>query len=870
MRALILTFFVSCFLTQIVAQIEDDFSDGDFSNNPTWEGDLSHFVVNSELELQLNAPDAGNSTLFVPIQLADSAVWELYFNMDFAPSDANQLRIYLQSDGSDLLNSNGYFLEIGETGSEDALHFYRQDGTTNTLLTSGTLSALGSQPALARLRIERTATGNWTFLVDYDGGNNLEFEFEITDNTFLGGNVFFGFYCEYTASRTDKFFFDDISVKPLLPDAEAPNLTSVDVISETEIHVFFNENLDENSVENSNFSINKSIGNPSFSELDLSDKTKVILTLNNPLQSPENYTLTISDISDEIGNISGDQSLDFDFLKKEEAEPFDILINEIFADPTPEVGLPPFEFVELYNHSDKVIDLADYGFDNGGSPKLLSPYDFFPKTYLILCHINNVSEFESFGNILGVSGFPALVNSGDILNLTDPFGNVIHSVIYSEEMYDSPIKQDGGWSLELISPFNICENDGNWQASESLTGGTPGVQNSVFNNAPDTESPDLIRVFVDADRPDEIQLFFNENMDKTSVEDTENYAFSAGLNVINAFLNNADNQKVMVRTDKDLEPGIIYEITLKTDITDCLGNAVGISNSAQFGLPESAEEGDIAINEILFNPNIGGSDFVELYNSSSKIFSVSDLLVGNLSPDSDSLIIPINEAFLFLPQTYLVLTESPANINAEYSAQNPSVLLENNLPAFNADYGNVTLFYQNANDLTAIDAFDYDEDFHHPLLDEEKGVSLERINPLSETKDESNWHSAAESVGYATPTYQNSQFISNTETSESLISIPNKTFSPDNDGDRDFLQINYQTDAPDFVANVKIFDTSGRIIKDLISNELLATEGFFTWDGTSDENRLARFGIYIVYVQIFSPTGNVEEFKETCVLAERF
>ena len=40
------------------AQLIDDFSDGDFSNNPIWTGQDSLFFVNSSFELQLN--DTGN------------------------------------------------------------------------------------------------------------------------------------------------------------------------------------------------------------------------------------------------------------------------------------------------------------------------------------------------------------------------------------------------------------------------------------------------------------------------------------------------------------------------------------------------------------------------------------------------------------------------------------------------------------------------------------------------------------------------------------------------------------------------------------------------------------------------------------------
>jgi hypothetical protein len=53
-----------------------------------------------------------------------------------------------------------------------------------------------------------------------------------------------------------------------------------------------------------------------------------------------------------------------------------------------------------------------------------------------------------------------------------------------------------------------------------------------------------------------------------------------------------------------------------------------------------------------------------------------------------------------------------------------------------------------------------------------------------------------------------------------------------------------------------------------MKNELIGTEGTFKWDGSTNENRLARMGVYIIYVQIFTPNGQVKEYKETCALVE--
>ncbi len=57
-----------------------------------------------------------------------------------------------------------------------------------------------------------------------------------------------------------------------------------------------------------------------------------------------------------------------------------------------------------------------------------------------------------------------------------------------------------------------------------------------------------------------------------------------------------------------------------------------------------------------------------------------------------------------------------------------------------------------------IDELVYNEKWHFKLIDNDEGVALERIDYNAPTQQQDNWHSAASSVGYGTPTYKNSQY----------------------------------------------------------------------------------------------------------------
>jgi hypothetical protein len=154
-------------------------------------------------------------------------------------------------------------------------------------------------------------------------------------------------------------------------------------------------------------------------------------------------------------------------------------------------------------------------------------------------------------------------------------------------------------------------------------------------------------------------------------------------------------------------------------------------------------------------------------------------------------------------------------------------MLESALPTYNNGSGTVVFLGQTGDTL---DLFNYDDALQFALLKSVDGVSLERVDPNRPTSDNSNWHSAAEDVGYATPGYQNSQYAP-TPSANGSISIEPAIFSPDNDGYQDLLTIAYQFDEPGFVGTMKVFDIAGREVRTLMNNELLGTSGAVSWDG---------------------------------------
>lgn len=315
----------------------------------------------------------------------------------------------------------------------------------------------------------------------------------------------------------------------------------------------------------------------------------------------------------------------------------------------------------------------------------------------------------------------------------------------------------------------------------------------------------------------------------------------------------------------DFQENIIYTINVTTQISDCVGNFPGNICSARFSIPKPVESSDMVINEILFDPKDDGADFVEVYNRSSKTICLDEIIIAavNSSSDPNADTIP-EEKYLLFPADYLVFSADPDKVKEQYFTRNPAgFICMKSMPSFSNDSGRILIMTCSQ---LVIDDLSYNKDMHFALLDNAEGVSLERINFDYQTNDRSNWHSAAETEGFATPAYKNSQYSDFTD-SENEISLSPEVFSPNNDGIDDYLTISYLFDNPGYIGTIIIFDSKGRTVKNLVNHELLATGGCFTWDGLNGSGQMAGIGIYLVYVEVFNLKGDVKKYKKPCVLA---
>lgn len=281
---------------------------------------------------------------------------------------------------------------------------------------------------------------------------------------------------------------------------------------------------------------------------------------------------------------------------------------------------------------------------------------------------------------------------------------------------------------------------------------------------------------------------------------------------------------------------------------------------------QNPHSGDILVSEILFNPEPGGADFVELYNYTDNAVSLDRLRLARVVDDSIARLYKVADSGVIAAHDYLVVTTDMQYVTSHYNVRYPGKMVQvSSMPSYNDASGCVMVC---GIDTTILDRFDYTEEMHSRLLRDREGVTLERRSFNTPTQEPSNWYSAATTAGYGTPTYANSQsreflFLDND------FNIAVTLFSPDGDGYNDLLDISYSLQRCDLSANIAVFDAQGRQVRQLVRGALLGCQGILTWDGTRDDGSSCPRGNYIIVCEAYNESGASQSWRRRISLVRQ-
>ena len=712
-------------------QVSDDFSDGDFTNNPTWSGTDDKYLVNTNLQLQLNAEEAGTAYLSLPITEFQEMEWRFWIRENFAPSGNNYSDVFLSADNADLTAvTQGYFLRFGEGGSSDAIELFRKDTDGNHSICRGTEGAIAASFAVF-VKVNCDREGNWTLQTCHDNSGNYVTEAQGVDDTF-SHNGYFGFVSTFTASNAKKIFFDDVYVGPKIVDNEPPTLISTNVVDTKNIQLVFSEILDEvKALDAGNYTLDNGGGHP-VSVTWGENQAIVNLLFANEFANGVNYTLTIQNLADLAGNVMETAQTSFSLYSASEN---DVVINEIMADPSPVVGLPEWEFVELFNTTDLAIDLKDWTLTISSTTKVFDNCTIAPNGYLIVCHVNAVDEFSAFGSVCGLlTSSTAITNGGTSLRLADKNSNLISEVTFDISWYHDTSKDDGGWTLEQISPNNPCAGGNNWAASVNEVGGTPGAQNSIFD--PTSAVPKIAKVEVCS--ADSLLVYFDQTMNQQSIENVNVYQIMESnqhpQNV--GYVDSLDC--VWLKFNPALQEGVTLTLKVANSAVNCIGTPVGDNETVSFVISKEAAEYDVVINEIMADPTpavgLPEWEYIELYNTTDYVINLEGWQIQVGANDN------VFGNVILAPHAYLIVCHNDAVDELKTFGD----CVGFGSFAIGNTGSTIILIGKNGQ---MISRADFSNSWYHDADKKDGGWSVEQIDPMNPCAAASNWTASVDALG---------------------------------------------------------------------------------------------------------------------------
>ena len=617
--------------------------------------------------------------------------------------------------------------------------------------------------------------------------------------------------------------------------------------------------------------------------------------------------------SDPRGGTPGEENSEGapDKPEKEKSSPGDVLINEVMADPHGLTKLPATEYVELHNTTDHEINLEGWAFVYDKTSIPLPDAELPAGGYAVLYKAGREISVADGAAEVAVKRFPAnMINAGKPLALKDPSGTVIHSYAYPKAKAGRSIERGEGdkWHLstdprggtpgeensegtpdkpdepKVFSPGDVLINE--VMADPRGLTKLPTTEYVELRNTTDHEIDLEGWTFVydkttiplpDAELPAGGYAVLYKAGREISVADG---AAEVAVKRFPANMVNAGKPLAL----KDPSGTVIHSYTYPKakagrSIERGEGDKWHLSSDPRGGTPgeensegapdkpdkpdepnkpnepdatEQVEPREIVLNEILFDPQPRGSEYIELYNRSDRTLSTHGLAIALRKSDGHlgtrhSL---TSLATTLAPGDYLVLTSDPNGVTSLIRTPALDVIRRFKLPALNNQGATIVLL--RTADSTVVDEVTYSAKWHSSAVKIRRGVALERISPDGSSQEAANWTSASSETGYGTPGYKNSQSGTSSQIEEgATISEPEYNAST-----RDYL-IRYRMDKPDYRCQMAVYSSNGQKVAVIANNQLLTPEGEIRWDGAG-----LTPGVYIFYVELYHPDGSSQHIRK--------
>lgn len=396
----------------------------------------------------------------------------------------------------------------------------------------------------------------------------------------------------------------------------------------------------------------------------------------------------------------------------------DLVINEVMY--APDSGLP--EWIELFNKSNKNINLNGmYIYDNSSNIKIRKDLILEPEEYLIITTEESLISHYNIKSKYIIAALPTLNNNGDKVILRDSLFNTIDSLDYS---FMTSYKS--GYSIERIDIDKLTNDKTNWKIPDANIKCSPGQINSVSKK--------------------------NYDLGISKITYTPQYPKSNDIITLEVVLKNYGvkenfgNLQLVVNGTSEYSSDIVYinpndSLILKLPLIEKVNNGLNLkinfdvsndenqlNNIYEINLFPSYKNKSLIINEIMFLPEGGEPEWVELINVSETPINLNNFIVRDLltTPKTSNF---KKKDVILEPNEYMVISKDTSIVN--YHSVIDSKIIICDLPILNNDIDAVII--KDSYGIT-IDSVYYNNKNY------KTGYSIEKINLFS--NEINNWNSS--------------------------------------------------------------------------------------------------------------------------------
>jgi hypothetical protein len=430
----------------------------------------------------------------------------------------------------------------------------------------------------------------------------------------------------------------------------------------------------------------------------------------------------------------------------------------------------------------------------------------------------------------------------------------------NEVMYD-PDSGKPEW-FELVNISNYTVNIKDWAVSDILT--TP-TKSFISNAETNIEPGEYFIISKDTS----FFRFYPEVISKVFIVNFGTLGNSADGIILYDFRNGIIDSLFYRSSWGGLNGYSLERFSFEKSTNDSLNWTTSLNqNNSTPGAPNSLlnipdyERNQIVINEIMYDPDIDNSEFVEFLNTSNDSVNLG----GWRIEDEKGNFFKLSETTLNIPPDSYFVLAADSLVRLKYSLNNYPYVKDIDQSSLGLTNSGEMILLKDVRG-NVIDSVFYFDSWNNKNISVTRNKSLERINPLLSSNDMKNWSTSVEPIG-ATPAAENSIYTVNLNTSTNISVSPNP-FSPDNDGFEDFTIINYSLTQTVAQVRIKIFDSTGRLVRTLANNQASGSNGSVIFDGLGDDGQALRIGIYIVFLEALNQSSGVIETLKTVVVVAR-